>query len=61
MNGRQYQKYRNVFDRWELNYERAEFPFFNKLFDEEDWDAYIRMKCFFQNGSQKEIPDGSRV
>lgn len=61
MNGRQYQKYRNVFDQWENTYERAEFSFFNKLFDEEDWDASIRMKCFFHNGSQKEIPDGSRV
>jgi AAA+ superfamily predicted ATPase len=46
-------KYRKVFDRWETTYQRAEFSFFNKLFDEEDWDASIRIKCFFHNGSQK--------
>ena len=46
-------KYRKVFDRWETNYQRVEFSFFNKLFDEEDWDASIRLKCFYQNGSQK--------
>lgn len=54
-------KYRKVFDRWETTYQRAEFSFFNKLFDEEDWNASIRIKCFFHNGSQKESPGGSRV
>jgi hypothetical protein len=46
-------KYRRVFDRYETTYMRAEFSFFNKLFDESDWDTSVRMKCFFINGSQK--------
>ena len=46
-------KYRRVFDRYETTYMRVEFSFFNKLFDEEEWDANIRMKCFYLNGSQK--------
>jgi hypothetical protein len=47
-------KYRLVFERSETTYMRAEFSFYNKLFDEEDWDATIRLKCFFLNGSKKE-------
>ncbi len=46
-------KYRKVFDRFETTYMRVEFSFFNKLFDEEDWEASIRTKSFFLNGSQK--------
>jgi hypothetical protein len=46
-------KYRRVFDRYETTYMRAEFSFFNKLFDEADWDASVRLKCYFMNGSQK--------
>jgi AAA+ superfamily predicted ATPase len=46
-------KYRKVFDRFETTYMRVEFSFFNKLFDEQDWDASIRTKSFFINGSQK--------
>ena len=46
-------KYRKVFDRWETTYQRVEFSFFNKLFDEADWEAVVRLKCFFHNGSQK--------
>ena len=46
-------KYRKVFDRYETSYMRAELSFFNKLFDEEDWEASFRTKCFFLNGSQK--------
>lgn len=46
-------KYRKVYDRYETTYMRAELTFFNKLFDEEDWEASFRMKCFFLNGSQK--------
>jgi hypothetical protein len=46
-------KYRRVYDRFETTYQRVEFSFFNKLFDEEDWEASIRLKCFYINGSQK--------
>ncbi len=46
-------KYRKVYDRYETTYMRLEISFFNKLFDEEDWEASIRSKCFFVNGSQK--------
>ena len=46
-------KYRKVFDRYETTYLRVEISFFNKLFDEEEWEASIRSKCFFVNGSQK--------
>lgn len=46
-------KYRKVYDRFETTYMRVEFSFFNKLFDEAEWDANIRLKCFHVNGSQK--------
>ena len=46
-------KYRRVFDRYETTYMRAELSFFNKLFDEEEWEASFRIKCFYINGSQK--------
>jgi AAA+ superfamily predicted ATPase len=46
-------KYRTVFDRWETTYLRMEFSFYNKLFDEEEWEASIRTKCFFVTGSQQ--------
>jgi len=46
-------KYRKVFDRFETTYLRVEISFFNKLFDEEEWDASIRSKSFFVNGSQR--------
>ncbi len=46
-------KYRKVYDRYETSYMRVEFSFFNKLFDEEDWEAAVRLKCFYINGSQK--------
>ncbi|MBS1486549.1 MAG: AAA family ATPase [Bacteroidetes bacterium] len=46
-------KYRQVFDRYETTYMRVEFSFFNKLFDEEDWEGVFTTKCFYNNGSQK--------
>ena len=46
-------KYRKVFDRWETTYMRAEISFFNKLFDESEWEVSVRSKCYFLNGSQK--------
>jgi AAA+ superfamily predicted ATPase len=46
-------KYRKVFDRWETTYLRAEISFFNKRFDEADWEVSVRSKCYFINGSQR--------
>lgn len=44
-------KYRQVYDRYETTHLRVELSFYNKLFDEEDWDANIALKCFYVNGS----------
>jgi AAA+ superfamily predicted ATPase len=44
-------KYRQVYDRYETTFLRVEFSFFNKLFDEEEWEASISLKCFFVNGT----------
>ena len=34
-------KFRRLFDRAELNYLSAELSIYNKLFDENDWEAYF--------------------
>jgi hypothetical protein len=44
-------KYRQVYDRYETTHIRAELSFYNKLFDEDEWEANIALKCFFVNGS----------
>lgn len=44
-------KYRQVYDRFETTHIRVELTFYNKLFDEEEWEANIVLKCFFVNGS----------
>lgn len=46
-------KYRRVYDRYETTFMRVEFSFFNKLFDEEEWEANVRLKCFHISGSHK--------
>lgn len=46
-------KYRRVYERYETTYIRAEFSFFNKLFDEQNWEATVGLKCYHLNGSQK--------
>lgn len=46
-------KYRKVFDRMETGYVRAEFSFYNKLFDEEAWTANILLKAFEVTDSQR--------
>ncbi|MES2616294.1 MAG: AAA family ATPase [Bacteroidota bacterium] len=38
-------KYRSVFDEQEASYVYCEFSFFNKKFDEENWDLKLRLKC----------------
>src|SRR6185503_12274281 len=39
-------KYRTVYERQETTYIRAEFSFYNKLFDEEKWSCKVTFKCF---------------
>ncbi len=46
-------KYRQVYDRYETTHMRVELSFYNKLFDEADWDVSVCTKCFHINGSQK--------
>ncbi len=39
-------KYRVVFDETECSFIYCELSFFNKLFDEKDWDIKINLKCY---------------
>ncbi len=44
-------KYRKVFDRSEINYLSVAIEFYNKKFDEEDWETTIAFKAFtLENG-----------
>lgn len=46
-------KYRQVFDRQETTYVRVEFSFYNKLFDEGDWDTTVVLKCIGIDGEKR--------
>jgi len=50
-------KYRRVFENKETTYIYVELSFYNKLFDEEDWEANITLKAFKLNsdGGRKEL------
>jgi len=50
-------KYRQVFDKSEISFIYAEFAFYNKLFDEEDWEAEIRLKCYSRPRQAHENPE----
>ncbi|TAH18871.1 MAG: AAA family ATPase [Cytophagales bacterium] len=52
-------KYRTVFENIETTYLYAELSFYNKLFDEEDWDTTVRLKAFRLNdkGKKEELCD----
>ncbi|MEN7546619.1 AAA family ATPase [Rapidithrix thailandica] len=51
-------KYRKVFENSEATYLYAELSFYNKLFDDEEWDADIRLKCFrFVETGKEELCD----
>ena len=39
-------KYRQVFDRFETSYVYVELSFLNKLFDQEDWQVNVELKCW---------------
>ncbi len=46
-------KYRRVFDRGESSYIYAELSFYNKLFDEKDWEINVTLKAFAHKGGKK--------
>lgn len=48
-------KYRQVFDRNETTYIYAELSFYNKLFDEQDWEIDVEIKCFSLKKGRKEL------
>ena len=48
-------KYRQVFDRYETTYVYAELSFHNKLFDTEDWEIDVELKCFSLKKGRKEL------
>ncbi len=49
-------KYRRVFDRAESTYIYAELSFYNKLFDEEDWEIEVSLRGYqVKNKSKKEL------
>jgi hypothetical protein len=47
-------KYRTVFDKAETTYIRAEFAFYNKLFDEEDWKCKVTLKALDITNNKRE-------
>lgn len=50
-------KYRQVFDRYEATYIYAELSFYNKLFDDEDWNVQVNIKCYSLKKGRKELCD----
>ncbi|MES2622161.1 MAG: AAA family ATPase [Bacteroidota bacterium] len=46
-------EYRTVFDRSETTYISAEIAFYNKMFDEQDWETTITLKAFSHVGGKK--------
>ncbi len=48
-------KYRQVFDRYSTSYIYAELSFYNKLFDNLDWEVNIELKCYSLKKVRKEI------
>ena len=48
-------KYRQVFDRYDTAYVYAELSIYNKLFDKEDWEVEVELKCFSLKKYRKEL------
>jgi SpoVK/Ycf46/Vps4 family AAA+-type ATPase len=48
-------KYRQVFDRLETSYVYAELSFHNKMFDVEDWEVNVELRCYSIKKQRKEI------
>lgn len=47
-------KYRTVFDKNEINYLRFEFSFYNKLFDERDWEAMLTIEVITKKAKKED-------
>ena len=48
-------KYRQVFDRYSTSYVYVELSFYNKLFDRENWDLKVDLRCFSTRGNGSEM------
>lgn len=48
-------KYRQVFDRYETTFVYAELSFYNKFFDEDDWEIDVVLKCCSLKKGRKEL------
>ena len=48
-------KYRQVFDRYESAYMYAELSLYNKMFDLDDWDVEVELKCFSLKKGRTEL------
>lgn len=48
-------KYRQVFNRKEVDYIYAELSFYNKMFDRKSWEVDIELKCFEVSRVKKKI------
>ncbi len=48
-------KYRQVFDRLETSYVYAELSFHNKMFDVDDWEVNVELRCYSVKKQRKEI------
>lgn len=46
-------KYRSVFDTKETTYIYTELSFYNKLFDEQDWETKFNLKCYSLVGKDR--------
>ena len=48
-------KYRQVFDRYETTYIYAELSLYNKLYDVEDWDIEVELRCYTLKKGRTEL------
>ncbi|HRV86186.1 MAG TPA: AAA family ATPase, partial [Saprospiraceae bacterium] len=48
-------KYRQVFDRFDTTFVYVELSFYNKLFDRENWEAEVVLRCISTQRSKKEV------
>ncbi len=48
-------RYRQVFDKFDTSFIYAELSFYNKMFDREDWEINLTLKCFSFHKNKTEI------
>jgi len=53
--------YRSVFEKNEISYMYVDFTFFNKKFDEEDWDANIRFDLYRMDDDEPVMLDSTDI